>query len=69
MPNCCPSSAGAGLRASLITLFSNVGYVLLVLLTLSLLGVKWENLAWIVSALSVGIGFGCRRSSRTSSPA
>ncbi|WP_137924505.1 DUF3772 domain-containing protein [Cupriavidus sp. 2SB] len=47
-----------GLRASLITLFSNVGYVLLVLLTLSLLGVKWENLAWIVSALSVGIGFG-----------
>lgn len=32
--------------------------MLLVLLTLSLLGVKWENLAWIVSALSVGIGFG-----------
>ncbi|QET06365.1 mechanosensitive ion channel family protein [Cupriavidus pauculus] len=47
-----------GLRASLITLFSNVGYVLLVLLVLSLLGVRWENLAWIVSALSVGIGFG-----------
>lgn len=47
-----------GLRASLITLFSNVGYVLIVLLTLSLLGVTWENLAWIVSALSVGIGFG-----------
>ncbi|WP_423198556.1 DUF3772 domain-containing protein [Cupriavidus sp. H19C3] len=47
-----------GLRASLITLFSNVGYVLLVLLALSLLGVRWNNLAWIVSALSVGIGFG-----------
>ncbi|CAG9167312.1 DUF3772 domain-containing protein [Cupriavidus pampae] len=47
-----------GLRASLTTLFSNVGYVLLVLLALSLLGVRWENLAWIVSALSVGIGFG-----------
>lgn len=47
-----------GLRASLITLYSNVGYVLLVLLILSLLGVRWENLAWIVSALSVGIGFG-----------
>jgi len=47
-----------GLRASLVTLYSNVGYVLLVLLALSLLGVKWENLAWIVSALSVGIGFG-----------
>ncbi|MGS0897043.1 DUF3772 domain-containing protein [Burkholderia stagnalis] len=48
----------AGLRASLITLFTNVGYVLLVLMTLGLLGVKWSNLAWIVSALSVGIGFG-----------
>ncbi|MGU7775775.1 DUF3772 domain-containing protein [Burkholderia sp. MR1-5-21] len=47
-----------GMRASLITLFTNVGYVLLVLMTLSLLGVKWDNLAWIVSALSVGIGFG-----------
>ncbi|MFP3617231.1 mechanosensitive ion channel, partial [Paraburkholderia sp. SIMBA_050] len=31
---------------------------LLVLMTLGLLGVKWSNLAWIVSALSVGIGFG-----------
>jgi potassium-dependent mechanosensitive channel len=47
-----------GMRVSLITLFTNVGYVLLVLLTLSLLGVKWDSLAWIVSALSVGIGFG-----------
>jgi small-conductance mechanosensitive channel len=28
------------------------------LVTLGLLGVKWSNLAWIVSALSVGIGFG-----------
>jgi small-conductance mechanosensitive channel len=27
-------------------------------MTLGLLGVKWSNLAWIVSALSVGIGFG-----------
>lgn len=55
LPKVC---AEPGLRASLVTLFSNVGYVLLVLLTLSLLGVRWENLAWIVSALSVGIGFG-----------
>ncbi|HDR9342718.1 TPA: mechanosensitive ion channel family protein, partial [Burkholderia multivorans] len=48
----------SGMRASLVTLFANVGYVLLVLMTLGLLGVKWSNLAWIVSALSVGIGFG-----------
>lgn len=48
----------AGMRVSLITLFTNVGYVLLVLMALGLLGVRWSNLAWIVSALSVGIGFG-----------
>ncbi|TQI80505.1 small-conductance mechanosensitive channel [Serratia fonticola] len=47
-----------GIRASLITLFSNVGYVLLILITLAALGIQWNNLAWIVSALSVGIGFG-----------
>jgi potassium-dependent mechanosensitive channel len=47
-----------GMRMSLIALFTNIGYVLLVLTTLSLLGVRWDSLAWIVSALSVGIGFG-----------
>ncbi|KVV43494.1 mechanosensitive ion channel protein [Burkholderia ubonensis] len=47
-----------GMRASLVTLFSNVGYALIVLMTLALLGVRWDKLAWIVSALSVGIGFG-----------
>ncbi|QBF26713.1 mechanosensitive ion channel family protein [Pseudomonas tructae] len=47
-----------GMCASLSTLFANIGYALVILLTLSALGVKWTNLAWIVSALSVGIGFG-----------
>ena len=47
-----------GMRASLSTLFANIGYSLVILLTLSSLGVQWTNLAWIVSALSVGIGFG-----------
>lgn len=47
-----------GMRSSLVTLFSNVGYVLVILLALSTLGIQWNNLAWIVSALSVGIGFG-----------
>jgi potassium efflux system protein len=47
-----------GMRASLVTLFSNVGLVLLILVTLSVLGIEWNRLAWIVSALSVGIGFG-----------
>ena len=47
-----------GMCASLSTLFANVGYILVILLTLSSLGMEWTNLAWIVSALSVGIGFG-----------
>jgi small-conductance mechanosensitive channel len=47
-----------GMRASLTTLFANIGYAGVVLMTLSSLGVQWANLAWIVSALSVGIGFG-----------
>lgn len=47
-----------GMCASLSTLFSNIGYATVILLTLSSLGVHWTNLAWIVSALSVGIGFG-----------
>lgn len=47
-----------GIRASLVTLFSNVGYVLVILITLAALGIQWNKLAWIVSALSVGIGFG-----------
>ncbi|QKJ86480.1 Mechanosensitive ion channel protein [Paramixta manurensis] len=47
-----------GMRVSLVTLFSNVGYVLVILLTLSTMGLQWNKLAWIVSALSVGIGFG-----------
>jgi small-conductance mechanosensitive channel len=47
-----------GMCASLSTLFSNIGYAFVILLTLSSLGVQWTNLAWIVSALSVGIGFG-----------
>jgi len=47
-----------GMRASLVILFSNMGYILITLLTLSTLGIQWNNLAWIVSALSVGIGFG-----------
>ncbi|MDZ4325736.1 DUF3772 domain-containing protein [Pseudomonas hormoni] len=47
-----------GMRASITTLFANIGYALVILMALSSLGVQWTNLAWIVSALSVGIGFG-----------
>ncbi|WP_418394308.1 DUF3772 domain-containing protein [Yersinia sp. LJYL362] len=47
-----------GIKTSAVTLFSNIGYVLVILVTLSVLGIQWNKLAWIVSALSVGIGFG-----------
>lgn len=47
-----------GMRVSLVTLFSNIGFVLVILMTLSVMGLQWNKLAWIVSALSVGIGFG-----------
>lgn len=56
------------MRASLVTLFTNVGYVLIILLTLSTLGIEWNKLAWIVSALSVGIGFGLQEIVKTLSP-
>ncbi|PIJ48704.1 mechanosensitive ion channel protein [Erwinia sp. OLTSP20] len=52
------TSLDVGMRVSLITLLSNIGYVLVILLTLSIMGLQWNKLAWIVSALSVGIGFG-----------
>lgn len=47
-----------GIQASLVTLFTNLGYVLIILMTLATLGIQWNSLTWIVSALSVGIGFG-----------
>ncbi|WP_034913572.1 DUF3772 domain-containing protein [Erwinia sp. 9145] len=47
-----------GMRVSLTTLLSNLGYVTVFLLALSVMGLQWNKLAWIVSALSVGIGFG-----------
>lgn len=47
-----------GMQASVSTLYINVGYVVVIMVSLAGLGIKWNNLAWIVSALSVGIGFG-----------
>ncbi|AFJ46948.1 DUF3772 domain-containing protein [Shimwellia blattae] len=48
----------AGMQASIGALFTNLGYVVVIMMTLASLGVQWSKLAWIVSALSVGIGFG-----------
>jgi small-conductance mechanosensitive channel len=46
------------MRTSLVTLFAFVGSVVAVALALSALGLALEKVAWIASALSVGIGFG-----------
>lgn len=52
------TSMDAGMRASLVTLVGYIGMVILVLLVLSALRINLTSLTWVVSALSVGIGFG-----------
>ncbi len=48
----------AGMQDSLATLLGYVGGVLLFVLTLAAFKVDLKSITWIVSALSVGIGFG-----------
>ena len=47
-----------GMRNSVTTLLGYVGIVFVVALALSALGLSLERIAWVASALSVGIGFG-----------
>ncbi|HEX5305094.1 MAG TPA: DUF3772 domain-containing protein [Dyella sp.] len=48
----------AGMRMSMVTLLGYVGGVLVFVMALATLKVSLQNIAWIASALSVGIGFG-----------
>ncbi|MDN3919853.1 DUF3772 domain-containing protein [Roseateles violae] len=48
----------AGMRNSVTTLFGFMGLVLAIGMGLSALGLALDKVAWIASALSVGIGFG-----------
>ncbi|MFZ4285686.1 DUF3772 domain-containing protein [Variovorax sp. HJSM1_2] len=48
----------AGMRTSVLTLVNYVGIVAAVALTLSAVGISLQGIAWVASALSVGIGFG-----------
>ena len=48
----------AGMRASLVTLVGYIGFVLVAVVVMSTLHISLTNLTWVVSALSVGIGFG-----------
>lgn len=47
-----------GVRNSITTLIGYVGAILVIASTLSALGLPLERVAWVASALSVGIGFG-----------
>ncbi|HRF83588.1 MAG TPA: mechanosensitive ion channel, partial [Pseudoxanthomonas sp.] len=47
-----------GMRASVVALFGYAGVVAAVAMALAAIGVGLERIAWIASALSVGIGFG-----------
>lgn len=48
----------AGMRESVVTLLGYLGGVLVFALALAALNVSLQSIAWIASALSVGIGFG-----------
>jgi small-conductance mechanosensitive channel len=52
------TSLDPGMRISATTLFGYAGYVTIIALSLSAVGIGLERVAWIASALSVGIGFG-----------
>lgn len=52
------TSLDPGMRLSATTLFGYAGVVLSVALAMSAVGVGLERVAWVASALSVGIGFG-----------
>ncbi len=52
------TSMDLGMQTSMMTLLSYVGWVLIVVLVLLTLNVNLQSIAWMASALSVGIGFG-----------
>lgn len=47
-----------GMQSSISTLLGYVGGILVIAFSLSALGIGIERIAWVASALSVGIGFG-----------
>ncbi|WP_442867032.1 DUF3772 domain-containing protein [Acidovorax sp. GBBC 3334] len=52
------TSLEPGMRSSITTLLGYVGGVMVVAAALAALGISVERIAWVASALSVGIGFG-----------
>ncbi|MBS0292517.1 MAG: mechanosensitive ion channel family protein [Proteobacteria bacterium] len=47
-----------GMRSSIVTLLGYMGGVVVIAVALAGLGISVERIAWVASALSVGIGFG-----------
>ena len=47
-----------GMQSSIVTLMGYVGGILVIAVALAGLGISVERIAWVASALSVGIGFG-----------
>jgi small-conductance mechanosensitive channel len=52
------TSLDPAMRSSVTTLLGYAGAIVVVALALSALGISVERIAWVASALSVGIGFG-----------
>jgi len=52
------TSLEPGMRSSITTLLGYVGGVVVIAVALAGLGISVERIAWVASALSVGIGFG-----------
>ncbi|QNK75556.1 mechanosensitive ion channel family protein [Variovorax sp. PAMC28562] len=52
------TSLEVGMRSSLTTLLGYVGTIVVIAFALSALGIGVNRIAWVASALSVGIGFG-----------
>ena len=52
------TSLEVGMRSSITTLLGYVGTIVVVAFALSALGIGVNRIAWVASALSVGIGFG-----------
>ncbi len=52
------TSLEPGMRSSITTLLGYVGGVIVIAVALAGLGISVERIAWVASALSVGIGFG-----------
>lgn len=52
------TSLEPGMRSSIVTLLGYVGGLLVIAVALAGLGIGVERIAWVASALSVGIGFG-----------